>query len=176
MFRLIFCCWTLCFVYIELCEAEEVDQWRLKNQYLYISRLFTEGRKVGGSEVLDASFNLYHWDWRFHTDLMLIMTSVHHLKALLIFFFATINQAYFSACQGVPNSTIPRRQKPRRVDLYYSSWCIRAGNQFDMFSAKNWLIFVIGWMTTLGGFFVFAVIVKWLLQVFYHYVTSQKQL
>ena len=24
---------------------------------------------------------------------------------------------------------MPRRNKPRRVDLYYSSWFIRAGNQ-----------------------------------------------
>uniref|UniRef100_A0A453N3S6 START domain-containing protein n=1 Tax=Aegilops tauschii subsp. strangulata TaxID=200361 RepID=A0A453N3S6_AEGTS len=28
--------------------------------------------------------------------------------------------------EGVPCSSIPRRSKPRRVDLYYSSWCIRA--------------------------------------------------
>ncbi|KAL3499115.1 hypothetical protein ACH5RR_041847 [Cinchona calisaya] len=34
--------------------------------------------------------------------------------------------AYYCVTKGVPNSTIPRRQKPRRVDLYYSSWCIRA--------------------------------------------------
>ncbi|GER43658.1 polyketide cyclase/dehydrase and lipid transportsuperfamily protein [Striga asiatica] len=26
---------------------------------------------------------------------------------------------------GVPNSSVPRRNKPRRVDLYYSSWFIR---------------------------------------------------
>jgi hypothetical protein len=31
--------------------------------------------------------------------------------------------------QGVPSSSVPRRDKPRRVDLYYSSWCIRAGNE-----------------------------------------------
>ena len=37
-----------------------------------------------------------------------------------------------STFQGVPNSTITRRQKPRRVDLYYSSCCIRAGSQFDL--------------------------------------------
>ncbi|KAL3499139.1 hypothetical protein ACH5RR_038232 [Cinchona calisaya] len=33
---------------------------------------------------------------------------------------------YYCVTKGVPNSTIPRCQKPRRVDLYYSSWCIRA--------------------------------------------------
>ena len=32
--------------------------------------------------------------------------------------------------QGIPCSSIPRRNKPRRVDLYYSSWCIRAGSHF----------------------------------------------
>ncbi|KAI3907424.1 hypothetical protein MKX01_036341 [Papaver californicum] len=29
-------------------------------------------------------------------------------------------------CVGVPCSSVPKRNKPRRVDLYYSSWCIRA--------------------------------------------------
>jgi hypothetical protein len=28
--------------------------------------------------------------------------------------------------QGIPNN-VPRHNKPRRVDLYYSSWCIRPG-------------------------------------------------
>ncbi|KAL5805298.1 hypothetical protein ACOSQ3_032098 [Xanthoceras sorbifolium] len=28
--------------------------------------------------------------------------------------------------KGVPSNAVPRRDKPRRVDLYYSSWCIRA--------------------------------------------------
>ncbi|XP_030453952.2 uncharacterized protein LOC115675439 [Syzygium oleosum] len=32
---------------------------------------------------------------------------------------------YYCVSKGVPNS-VPRRNKPRRVDLYYSSWCIRA--------------------------------------------------
>lgn len=35
--------------------------------------------------------------------------------------------------QGVPHSSVPRRNKPRRVDLYYSSWCIRAGNKYFQF-------------------------------------------
>lgn len=35
-------------------------------------------------------------------------------------------RAYYCITKGVPCSTVPRRQKPRRVDLYYSSWCIRA--------------------------------------------------
>ncbi|KAK4741255.1 hypothetical protein SAY87_024843 [Trapa incisa] len=35
-------------------------------------------------------------------------------------------QAYYCVTKGVPCSTVPRLNKPRRVDLYYSSWCIRA--------------------------------------------------
>ncbi|KAI5656288.1 hypothetical protein M9H77_25081 [Catharanthus roseus] len=35
-------------------------------------------------------------------------------------------RTYYCVTKGVPCSTVPRRQKPRRVDLYYSSWCIRA--------------------------------------------------
>ncbi|KAF8641581.1 hypothetical protein HU200_067771 [Digitaria exilis] len=27
--------------------------------------------------------------------------------------------------QGIPRPSVPRQNKPRRVDLYYSSWCIR---------------------------------------------------
>ncbi|KAL5208794.1 hypothetical protein ABZP36_033229 [Zizania latifolia] len=34
--------------------------------------------------------------------------------------------AYYCVTKGVPCSSIPRRNRPRRVDLYYSSWCIRA--------------------------------------------------
>ncbi|CAA7391262.1 unnamed protein product [Spirodela intermedia] len=34
--------------------------------------------------------------------------------------------AYYCVTKGVPYPSIPRRNKPRRVDLYYSSWCIRA--------------------------------------------------
>lgn len=33
---------------------------------------------------------------------------------------------YFCITKGVPYSAIPRQNKPRRVDVYYSSWCIRA--------------------------------------------------
>lgn len=33
---------------------------------------------------------------------------------------------YYCVTKGVPSSSVPRRDKPRRVDLYYSSWCIRA--------------------------------------------------
>lgn len=29
--------------------------------------------------------------------------------------------------QGVPYATLPRRDKPRRVDLYFSSWVIKPG-------------------------------------------------
>ncbi|XP_030540187.1 uncharacterized protein LOC115747977 [Rhodamnia argentea] len=35
-------------------------------------------------------------------------------------------RSYYCVTKGVPCSSIPRRNKPRRVDLYYSSWCIRA--------------------------------------------------
>ncbi|KAL9678464.1 hypothetical protein QQ045_016308 [Rhodiola kirilowii] len=35
-------------------------------------------------------------------------------------------RSYYCVTKGVPCSAIPRRNKPRRVDLYYSSWCIRA--------------------------------------------------
>lgn len=34
--------------------------------------------------------------------------------------------AYYCVTKGVPYPSVPRRNKPRRVDLYYSSWCIRA--------------------------------------------------
>ncbi|CAL1386636.1 unnamed protein product [Linum trigynum] len=34
-------------------------------------------------------------------------------------------RTYYCVTKGVSNS-VPRRNKPRRVDLYYSSWCIRA--------------------------------------------------
>ncbi|CAH9141321.1 unnamed protein product [Cuscuta epithymum] len=32
---------------------------------------------------------------------------------------------YYCVTKGVRNSSVPRKNKPRRVDLYYSSWCIR---------------------------------------------------
>ncbi|KAF1880327.1 hypothetical protein Lal_00048964 [Lupinus albus] len=35
-------------------------------------------------------------------------------------------QAYYCVTKGVPCSSLPRHRKPKRVDLYYSSWCIRA--------------------------------------------------
>lgn len=34
--------------------------------------------------------------------------------------------SYYCVTKGVPFTSLPRRDKPRRVDLYYSSWCIRA--------------------------------------------------
>ncbi|XP_062119974.1 uncharacterized protein LOC133834390 isoform X2 [Humulus lupulus] len=36
-----------------------------------------------------------------------------------------IGRSYYCITKGVACSSIPRRDKPRRVDLYYSSWCIR---------------------------------------------------
>ncbi|XP_058105009.1 uncharacterized protein LOC131248650 [Magnolia sinica] len=35
-------------------------------------------------------------------------------------------RTYYCVTKGVPRPSVPRRKKPRRVDLYYSSWCIRA--------------------------------------------------
>ncbi|KAJ4950913.1 hypothetical protein NE237_027745 [Protea cynaroides] len=35
-------------------------------------------------------------------------------------------RTYYCVTKGVPCDSVPRRNKPRRVDLYYSSWCIRA--------------------------------------------------
>jgi hypothetical protein len=32
--------------------------------------------------------------------------------------------------QGVPYLSLPKKEKPRRVELYFSSWRIRAGNFF----------------------------------------------
>ncbi|CAN1779340.1 StAR-related lipid transfer protein 7, mitochondrial [Linum perenne] len=40
------------------------------------------------------------------------------------------DRTYYCVTKGVPCTSVPRRNKPRRVDLYYSSWCIRAGNCF----------------------------------------------
>lgn len=37
-----------------------------------------------------------------------------------------LGRTYYCVTKGVPCPSIPRRDKPRRVDLYYSSWCIRA--------------------------------------------------
>ncbi|KAG5558925.1 hypothetical protein RHGRI_008761 [Rhododendron griersonianum] len=36
-------------------------------------------------------------------------------------------RSYYCVTKGVPCPSIPRRDKPRRVDLFYSSWCIQAG-------------------------------------------------
>ncbi|OVA04698.1 START domain [Macleaya cordata] len=35
-------------------------------------------------------------------------------------------RSYYCVTKGVPCTYMPRHNKPRRVDLYYSSWCIRA--------------------------------------------------
>lgn len=35
-------------------------------------------------------------------------------------------RSYYCVTKGVPCPSIPRHDKPRRVDLYYSSWCVRA--------------------------------------------------
>eukprot|EP00252_Welwitschia_mirabilis_P011343 TRINITY_DN254_c0_g2_i1.p1 TRINITY_DN254_c0_g2~~TRINITY_DN254_c0_g2_i1.p1 ORF type:complete len:433 (+),score=49.99 TRINITY_DN254_c0_g2_i1:404-1702(+) len=34
-------------------------------------------------------------------------------------------RTYYCVTKGVPYPSLPRLSKPRRVDLYYSSWCIR---------------------------------------------------
>uniref|UniRef100_A0A7N0T8D2 START domain-containing protein n=1 Tax=Kalanchoe fedtschenkoi TaxID=63787 RepID=A0A7N0T8D2_KALFE len=33
--------------------------------------------------------------------------------------------SYYCVTKGVPDAPVPRSDKPRRVDVYYSSWCIR---------------------------------------------------
>lgn len=70
--------------------------------------------------------------------------SQRYLKKVHIFFFSSwshwlrmvkfcsvylvfCSNNYFSSFQGVDCPSIPRQEKPRRVDVYYSSWCIRAG-------------------------------------------------
>ncbi|XP_065047826.1 uncharacterized protein LOC135678678 [Musa acuminata AAA Group] len=35
-------------------------------------------------------------------------------------------KAYYCVTKGVPYSSLPKSVKPRRVELYFSSWCIRA--------------------------------------------------
>ncbi|GMJ00502.1 membrane related protein CP5 [Hibiscus trionum] len=37
-----------------------------------------------------------------------------------------VDGSYYCVTKGVSCPSIPRRSKPRRVDMYYSSWCIRA--------------------------------------------------
>ncbi|KAJ6822643.1 uncharacterized protein M6B38_386465 [Iris pallida] len=37
-----------------------------------------------------------------------------------------VDGTYYCVTKGVPRLSVPRHKKPRRVDLYYSSWCIRA--------------------------------------------------
>ncbi|XP_057951291.1 uncharacterized protein LOC131146043 [Malania oleifera] len=37
-----------------------------------------------------------------------------------------LGNSYYCVTKGVPSLSVPRRKNPRRVDLYYSSWCIRA--------------------------------------------------
>jgi len=34
-------------------------------------------------------------------------------------------KTFYCVTKGVPRPSVPRQNKPRRVDLYYSSWCIR---------------------------------------------------
>ncbi|GMJ10926.1 membrane related protein CP5 [Hibiscus trionum] len=35
-------------------------------------------------------------------------------------------RSYYCVTKGVPYNSVPRKNAPRRVDVYYSSWCIRA--------------------------------------------------
>nr|GEV46479.1 START domain, START-like domain protein [Tanacetum cinerariifolium] len=37
-----------------------------------------------------------------------------------------LGRSYYCVTKGVPCPSVPRKQKPRRVDLYYSSWFIRS--------------------------------------------------
>ncbi|XP_062225132.1 uncharacterized protein LOC133923869 [Phragmites australis] len=34
-------------------------------------------------------------------------------------------KTFYCVTKGVPRPSVPRHNKPRRVDLYYSSWCVR---------------------------------------------------
>ncbi|XP_042451648.1 uncharacterized protein LOC122036415 [Zingiber officinale] len=34
--------------------------------------------------------------------------------------------SYYCVTKGIPYPSLPKKEKPRRVDLYFSSWCIRA--------------------------------------------------
>ncbi|KAF8412053.1 hypothetical protein HHK36_000006 [Tetracentron sinense] len=48
------------------------------------------------------------------------------VKAVLIFAGPHLFGIIHNRISGVPCLSVPRRNKPRLVDLYYSSWCIRA--------------------------------------------------
>ncbi|KAE8658590.1 putative beta-1,3-galactosyltransferase 6 [Hibiscus syriacus] len=48
-------------------------------------------------------------------------------------------RTYYCVTKGVPYPSVPRKNKPRRVDLYFSSWRIRAGD--DQLSACEVLLF-----------------------------------
>ncbi|CAA2966078.1 START domain-containing s involved in steroidogenesis phosphatidylcholine transfer [Olea europaea subsp. europaea] len=48
---------------------------------------------------------------------------------------------YYCVTKGVPYPTLPRCDKPRRVDLYFSSWIIKPGNNSDNVVAYLNLIF-----------------------------------
>ncbi|XP_060971105.1 uncharacterized protein LOC133037716 [Cannabis sativa] len=48
-----------------------------------------------------------------------------------------IGRSYYCITKGVTCSSIPRRDKPRRVDLYYSSWCIQKRSKLLCHSASN---------------------------------------
>lgn len=39
--------------------------------------------------------------------------------------------------QGVPYPALPRRDKPRRVDLYFSSWVIKPGKNYEIQAFLN---------------------------------------
>ncbi|KAL1294444.1 hypothetical protein HN51_055225 [Arachis hypogaea] len=52
-------------------------------------------------------------------------------------------QAYYCVTKGVPCPSMPRHNKPKRVDLYYSSWCIRPvkSRKDDQLTACEVLLF-----------------------------------
>ncbi|KAG8661830.1 uncharacterized protein LOC110617309 isoform X2 [Manihot esculenta] len=54
-----------------------------------------------------------------------------------------LDGSYYCVTKGVPCSSVSRRTKPRRVDLYYSSWCVRAveSRMGDGLSACEVLLF-----------------------------------
>ncbi|GAU29731.1 hypothetical protein TSUD_392190 [Trifolium subterraneum] len=52
-------------------------------------------------------------------------------------------RAYYCVTKGVPCSSVPRHSKPKRVDLYYSSYCVRAvkSRKDDQMTACEVLLF-----------------------------------
>ena len=55
--------------------------------------------------------------------MMLIVSDACHVSKHM----AGVLTCKLQKLQGVPYPGLPKRDKPRRVELYFSSWIIRAG-------------------------------------------------